>query len=417
MVSTPARPLVWSMCGRSMTTRCSRSWSLSDAARTRPRRTCWPGWCTGPTCTPSPPNPAPTTDTATTPVPATAMRRRGRSTVPSGSWPPSAPGRATRDAGWRGSVPPRSPRPRWSTSPPPSVSATGPGLQLVSDTLELRYRLPRLWALVQTGTLAAWKARQVAAQTTHLSRSAALFVDRHLTVLARRGDLPPNRVRPLIHEALLQHDPDTAAGIEEAALTRRGVWFDHRDSTATTTLTGVLDTLDAIDLDHALGDIATQMKTLGDTDHLDTRRAHALGLLAHPQRALNLFTHPTTTTDTASTPRDRRRRRRRPMGRVRTRRLDRHRRRRPEAGAAAAHAPTRPATHAPTRPPVRSGVPAPRSTCTWTSPTSPPPPPPAAPGAAPGQRQQRVQQPAGRALVVVGWRSSAPQACSSSKTG
>ncbi len=34
------------------------------------------------------------------------------------------------------------------------------GLQLVADTLELRYRLPRLWALVQTGTLAAWKARQ-----------------------------------------------------------------------------------------------------------------------------------------------------------------------------------------------------------------------------------------------------------------
>ncbi len=253
------------------------------------------------------------------------------------------------------------------------------GLQLVADTLELRYRLPRLWALVQTGTLAAWKARQVAAQTTHLSRPAALFVDRHLTVLARRGDLPPNKVRPLIHEALLQHDPDTAAGIEEAALTRRGVWFDHRDSTATTTLTGVLDTLDAIDLDHALGDIATQMKTLGDTDHLDTRRAHALGLLAHPQRALNLFTHPTTPPTPTATPtadttrRDSRCRHTRRLDRRHTRRLDRHRhrrrrrRRRRDRVQAAAHAPT--------RPPVRSGVPAPRSTCTWTSPTSPPPPP------------------------------------------
>ncbi len=167
------------------------------------------------------------------------------------------------------------------------------GLQLVADTLELHYRLPRLWALVQAGTLAAWKARHVAAQTTHLSQAAASFVDRHLSVLARRGDLPPSRVRPLIHEALLHHDPEVAAGVEEAALGKRGVWFDHRQSTATTTLTGILDTLDAIDLDHTLSDIAAQLKNLGDTDHLDTRRAHALGLLADPQRALALFTHHT----------------------------------------------------------------------------------------------------------------------------
>ncbi len=174
------------------------------------------------------------------------------------------------------------------------------GLQLVADTLELHYRLPRLWALVQAGTLAAWKARHVAAQTTHLSRAAASFVDRHLSVLARRGDLPPGKVRPLIHEALLQHDPEVAAGVEEAALHKRGVWFDHRQSTATTTLTGILDTLDAIDLDHTLSDIAAQLKQLGDTDHLDTRRAHALGLLAHPQRALDLFTHPAADTDTST---------------------------------------------------------------------------------------------------------------------
>ncbi len=174
------------------------------------------------------------------------------------------------------------------------------GLQLVADTLELHYRLPRLWALVQAGTLAAWKACQVAAQTTHLSQPAALFVDRHLSVLARRGDLPPGKVRPLIHEALLHHDPEVAAGVEEAALHKRGVWFDHRQSTATTTLTGILDTLDAIDLDQALSDIATQLKHLGDTDHLDTRRAHALGLLADPQRALDFFTRSTADTDAST---------------------------------------------------------------------------------------------------------------------
>src|SRR6476660_2743011 len=43
------------------------------------------------------------------------------------------------------------------------------GLAMVSEAVELRYRLPRLWNLVQSGDLQAWKARQVAKATTMLS--------------------------------------------------------------------------------------------------------------------------------------------------------------------------------------------------------------------------------------------------------
>ena len=52
------------------------------------------------------------------------------------------------------------------------------GLALVSEAVELRYRLPRLWALVQDGRLQAWKARQVAKATTQLSREATRVVER-----------------------------------------------------------------------------------------------------------------------------------------------------------------------------------------------------------------------------------------------
>jgi hypothetical protein len=52
------------------------------------------------------------------------------------------------------------------------------GLRLVSEAVELRHRLPRLWLLVQTGKLQAWKARQVAHETTVLSTEAVEFVDR-----------------------------------------------------------------------------------------------------------------------------------------------------------------------------------------------------------------------------------------------
>ncbi|MGZ5403704.1 MAG: HNH endonuclease signature motif containing protein, partial [Nocardioides sp.] len=42
---------------------------------------------------------------------------------------------------------------------------TEAGKYYLGHALELRYRLPRLWARVVAGDLAAWKARQVARET------------------------------------------------------------------------------------------------------------------------------------------------------------------------------------------------------------------------------------------------------------
>src|SRR5689334_17985257 len=64
------------------------------------------------------------------------------------------------------------------------------GLALVSEAVELCFRLPRLWKLVQQGRLQAWKARKVAHRTTDLSREAVDFVDRHLAVSGARNQVP-----------------------------------------------------------------------------------------------------------------------------------------------------------------------------------------------------------------------------------
>lgn len=159
--------------------------------------------------------------------------------------------------------------------------------RLIGDALELRHRLPRLWALVHEGRLQAWKARQVASETTGLSRSAVDFVDRHVAVVARRNRIP--QVRALVHEALLRCDPDVAAGREQAALDRRGVWADHRESTATTRLTIIADTPDALAFEDTVADVAAGLGRLGDQDPLDVRRARAVGVLADPQRSLDLL--------------------------------------------------------------------------------------------------------------------------------
>src|SRR6478672_12669021 len=104
------------------------------------------------------------------------------------------------------------------------------GLSLVSEAVELCHRLPRLWALVQDGRLQAWKARRVARATTQLSADAVAFVDRHLAVTGQANRLPA--LGPVLHEARLRCDPDQAAAVEQAALDHRGVWLDHRESTA-----------------------------------------------------------------------------------------------------------------------------------------------------------------------------------------
>ena len=161
------------------------------------------------------------------------------------------------------------------------------GLARVSEAVELCFRLPRLWALVQDGSLQAWKARRVAQATTTLSREAVDFVDRHLAVTARRNRIPA--INPVLHEARLQCDPDQAAAVEQAALDARGVFLDHRESTATTKVIATLDTVDALDLDASLSAVATTMGRLGDRRELDVRRASALALLAHPQRVLDLL--------------------------------------------------------------------------------------------------------------------------------
>ena len=48
---------------------------------------------------------------------------------------------------------------------------------LIADALDLIHRLPKLWATVQDGRVAAWKARRVAAATRTLTRAQAAQVD------------------------------------------------------------------------------------------------------------------------------------------------------------------------------------------------------------------------------------------------
>ncbi len=140
------------------------------------------------------------------------------------------------------------------------------GCNLVADALELNYRLPRLWRLVQDGKLQAWKARQVAQHTTHLGPEAVAFVDAQAAIAGAKNRIVPN-LAGLVHAALIRFEPDTAKEHEQAAKDHRDVTFDHSggETLGSTTMTATMDPIDAHDLDTTISEVANQLGRLGDT--------------------------------------------------------------------------------------------------------------------------------------------------------
>ena len=165
---------------------------------------------------------------------------------------------------------------------------TESGKHLIGEALELRHRLPKIWARVQGGQVQAWRARRIAAETMRLSPEAAAHVDRHLAPFAHSAK--PWQLDRLVADAIARHMPDLAEDQREARLDRRHVRIDANPMSmaGTAFLSGELDLVDAHDLEHALRDGAEALKAAGSEESLDVRRSIALGDLARGQQPLNL---------------------------------------------------------------------------------------------------------------------------------
>lgn len=177
--------------------------------------------------------------------------------------------------------------------------------KLVGQALELRHRLPRLWAQVQAGRVPAWKARAVAEVTIHsspaLTREAAGYVDAQVAAVA--GKVGAAQLDRLVAEAVKRFDlaaPDPAADPEDGYLhvDPRHVTIHDDDVhfAGTVRLEAEVDIADAVDLDRALAHGAATLKALGSDAPLGARRSAALGDLARTQTALDLHAHGVTST-------------------------------------------------------------------------------------------------------------------------
>src|SRR5215211_1986000 len=162
------------------------------------------------------------------------------------------------------------------------------GRHLVAHALELAHRLPRLWARVQDGALAPWRARRVAEQTLDLTMEAAGWVDAQLAGFAHRTG--PAQTQRLVDEAIARFMPGYAAERRERAAEQRyfTIAHDQVSFAGTSRVHGELDLADALDLEDAIAAGAQQLADLGSTDPLDARRAAAVGMLARRDKPLPL---------------------------------------------------------------------------------------------------------------------------------
>ena len=170
--------------------------------------------------------------------------------------------------------------------------------KLIGHALELRHRLPRLWAQVQAGVVPAWRARTVAETTIHtvptLTVEAAAHVDAQVAAVA--GRIGPAQLDRLVAETIKRFDlaaPGPGRRIRRTATstsTRVTPPLNDEDVDfgGTMHFDAVLDIADALDLGQAVAQDAAAQKALGSTESLDVRRAKALGNLARTQTALDL---------------------------------------------------------------------------------------------------------------------------------
>ena len=169
--------------------------------------------------------------------------------------------------------------------------------KLIGHALELRHRLPRLWAQVHGGAVPAWRARAVAEITIHstpsLTREATGFVDSQVAAVA--GRIGSAQLDRLVAETIKRYDlgeVDAAADPEDGYLhvgPRHATLHDEDVHFAgTMRFEAELDIADAVDLDRELAQKAAEQKALGSTESLDVRRSKALGDLARNQTALDL---------------------------------------------------------------------------------------------------------------------------------
>ena len=170
--------------------------------------------------------------------------------------------------------------------------STDAGRGYLGEAVELRYRLPRLWARVD-GRGPGGVEGPPHRPRHHRPDPGGGGVRGRATSRTWRTGSGRCQLDRLVEEAIARFMPEEVERRRRAAADGRRFDVDTRDPSlaGTAQVWGELDLADALDLDAAVAAGAEQLKALGSTESLDVRRAAAVGELARRQQTLDLTTH------------------------------------------------------------------------------------------------------------------------------
>lgn len=162
---------------------------------------------------------------------------------------------------------------------------------LTADALDLRHRLPHLWALVHRCMTPVWVARKVAKMTRDLTPAEVAVIDARIA-----GDtedavtLPPSRLLGLVEAMVLAAQAAQEDEERDDAMAQRFVTVSaHKSRRGTTGVYGCVDDAGGRLLEDTITRLAGALADAGDTDRADVRRAKALVLLGTPALALRFL--------------------------------------------------------------------------------------------------------------------------------
>ena len=159
----------------------------------------------------------------------------------------------------------------------PDVAETAPGrlgveiglnvhqaVSLISDALDLKFRLPRVWQLVQRAWVDAWKARLVAKQTRHLSKAQCAQIDSRIAQhLNKAGRV---RLENLLDAEILRVDAANVRQNTEKLLRARAVRLGRTSRAGLKDVWITLDAPEALWLKATVGRLADTLMDL-DAQH------------------------------------------------------------------------------------------------------------------------------------------------------
>lgn len=157
----------------------------------------------------------------------------------------------------------------------------------LADALDLRHRLPHIWAQVLAREVTVWVACRIATLTRRLDPAGAALVDTALAPFVA-GESPA-RLIELCQAKVIEADPEADRARREAERRRRYVALGRTDENGLRHLIARVEAGDAVWIDAMVDRIADILISRGDTDPKPVVRSRALGWLARPAEALQLL--------------------------------------------------------------------------------------------------------------------------------